>query len=89
MQGARYCCLMLAKTGMCRQILVKVPNIKFHENQLERSRVFNAYRQTDGWSYSNTRSTGLRVHVKSNHCISEPLIERKEIDCLRSVRYLV
>jgi hypothetical protein len=38
--------LLRIKTGICWQILVQLPNTKFHENPFEYSRVF--YMQTDG-----------------------------------------
>jgi hypothetical protein len=28
----QYCCMILTKTGMCRQSLVKLSNVKFQEN---------------------------------------------------------
>jgi hypothetical protein len=38
---------------MCRQIVVKLPNINFHENSLNDSRVFT-HRQTDKHGEANS-----------------------------------
>jgi hypothetical protein len=32
MSTAQQCCPILTKIGMCQQILVKLPNTKFHKN---------------------------------------------------------
>jgi hypothetical protein len=32
-------CLLLTDTGLCRNILIKLPNIKFHENSFSDSRI--------------------------------------------------
>jgi hypothetical protein len=35
----RYCCPFYVETGTCRQILMKLPNIRFHEYRFSRSSV--------------------------------------------------
>lgn len=47
MQSFCYCCLVLTKIRMSRQILVKVPHIKFPENTFSCSRVLHAERRTN------------------------------------------
>jgi hypothetical protein len=41
-------CSILNKIGMSRQILVKVPNVKFHESPFRDSCVVTFDRMTDG-----------------------------------------
>ena len=58
MQGARYCCRILTKFGVCRKIFVKVGNTKFHENSSggSRTEIFGTTdRQTDGHDEANSR----------------------------------
>jgi hypothetical protein len=52
------------KPEICRQILVNLPNIKFHGNPFNRSRVVTRL-QTDGRSNFNTRSARLRTRLQS------------------------
>jgi hypothetical protein len=56
-QSARYCCLIFTKFGVSLQILVKVPNIKFHEksNQLESRCYMWRDRQMDRYGEANRR----------------------------------
>jgi hypothetical protein len=45
--SACYCCFILIRTEICRQILVKLPGIKFYESPFSRSQVVICG-QTDG-----------------------------------------
>lgn len=49
--SAWYCCATLAKLQFARHILIRAPNIKFHENPLGLSRVVP-------WRYGDERTDG-------------------------------
>jgi hypothetical protein len=65
MQSARHYYPISTKYGMCRQITVVLPNIKFHENPFSRSRVVTCV-QTEGRSDFNRRSAGLRTQSSNS-----------------------
>jgi hypothetical protein len=46
MYSGRYFCSILTKFGLCRQIFIKIPNIKFHENPSSQ-RCADTYGRTD------------------------------------------
>jgi hypothetical protein len=49
---------------MCRQVLVKLTNVKFYEYAFSRSRAVYAYRRTDEQGDFNTRSSAIRSRLK-------------------------
>jgi hypothetical protein len=61
MRSACYFCPILTNIGICRQIFVKIPNVKFHVNPSIRSRTVPRG-QTDGHHEAGVRffATALR-----------------------------
>jgi hypothetical protein len=56
------------RTITAGQFFIKLANIKFYENLLNRSRVVTCVQTMDGRSGFNSRSAGLRTRIKIQMC---------------------
>jgi hypothetical protein len=72
MQSVRYCCPVLTKTVMCRQILVKLLHITLYDKSFRRRVVTCA--QTDGWTEHCERVQEHYMYNRSTYvCMRTPL----------------
>jgi hypothetical protein len=56
---------IMTKTGICRQIFVKLTNIKFHGNPFSLSQLFRVYSQVDKRSGFNKTFARMRKNVNT------------------------